>query len=66
MNNSWEIVPFCNYIYAGDKNWWDEYNDKINIDAERWTCSPNAVNTYKINYILFIVYVKTHIEKWEP
>lgn len=50
VNNSWEIAPFCDYIYAGDKKWWSIYFNKITIGAERWTCSTDAANTYKINY----------------
>ena len=50
VNNSWEMAKFCDYIYAGDTKWWNEYCDKINIDAEKWTCSIEAANKYKINY----------------
>lgn len=50
VNNSWEMAPFCNYVYAGDRKWWDEYYDKINIDAEKWTCSDKAANKHKINF----------------
>jgi hypothetical protein len=50
VNNSWQMAPFCNFIYAGDGKWWDEFNDKITIPAERWTCSHTAANVYQINY----------------
>ena len=50
VNNSWEMAPFCTYLYAGDSKWWDAYHDKITIPAERWTCKDSAANRYKINY----------------
>lgn len=50
VNNSWEIASFCNYIYAGDTKWWDINYNKIDIKAEKWTCSSNAANKYKINF----------------
>jgi hypothetical protein len=50
VNNSWQMATFCNYIYAGDSKWWAVNNDKINISAERWTCSDKAANTYKLHY----------------
>lgn len=50
VNNSWEVAPFCNYIYAGDHKWWAEYHDKITIRAERWACSRKAANEFCLNY----------------
>ena len=50
VNNSWEMAPFCNYIYAGDRKWWAAYHDKITINAERWTCSDKAASSYGLNY----------------
>jgi hypothetical protein len=44
------MATFCHYIYAGDSKWWAVNNDKINISAERWTCSDKAANTYKLHY----------------
>lgn len=50
VNNSWEIAPFCYYIYAGDTKWWKLNMSKINVKAEKWTCSTSAANTYGINF----------------
>lgn len=50
VNDSWKMFPFCSYIYAGDSKWWDINYDKIDILAEKWTCSNKAANTYKIHY----------------
>ena len=50
VNNSWEMAPFCTYLYAGDRKWWAEYHDKITIPAERWTCASTAANIYKLKY----------------
>lgn len=50
VNNSWGMAPFCHYLYAGDRKWWASYIDKINIKAEKWTCSSSAANNFGINY----------------
>jgi predicted peroxiredoxin len=50
VNNSWEMATFCHYIYAGDSKWWVLNHDKINIGAEKWTCSDKAANAYKLHY----------------
>ena len=50
VNNSWEMAPFCDYIYAGDSKWWAVNFDKVRIPAEKWTCSDKAANIYKIHY----------------
>lgn len=50
VNDSWRIARFCDYIYAGDTKWWAVNHDKIDINAEKWTCSDKAANTYKLHY----------------
>lgn len=51
VNNSWEMARFCDYLYAGDRKWWAAHHEKINIPAERWTCSKKAVQTvWGLNY----------------
>jgi hypothetical protein len=50
VNNSWEMAPFCDYIYAGDSKWWHVNFDKVTIPAEKWTCSDKAANRHKIHY----------------
>jgi len=50
VNNSWEMARFCDYIYAGDSKWWKVNFEKIDIKAEKWTCSDMAANKYNINY----------------
>jgi len=50
VNNSWEMAPFCNYLYAGDLKWWNAYNrDVTDLAAEKWTCSRKAHQAYGIN-----------------
>lgn len=46
VNNSWQIAPFCDYLYAGDSKWWRTYHKEIDVPAERWTCSRDASQKY--------------------
>lgn len=50
VNSSWMIDPDCQYIFAGDKEWWDNNYFQINSPAQLWTCNEDAARTYKINY----------------
>lgn len=50
VNDSWQMAPFCNYIYAGDRKWWATHIEEITCQAERWTCSKKAANDYGLNY----------------
>lgn len=50
VNNTWEKARFCDVIYAGDKRWWIDHAESIDIDAERWTCSKPAATMYNGNY----------------
>lgn len=37
-NSSWEIAPFCDYIYASDGWWWRNNLEKLaDHPAQRWT-----------------------------
>lgn len=50
VNTTWEAVPFCDVIYAGDYAWWLHNEAKINIKAERWTCSEPARTNFNAFY----------------
>lgn len=50
VNSSWKIFPECQYIFAGDNDWWKDNYYQINSPAQLWTCSKDAAHTYKLNY----------------
>jgi hypothetical protein len=50
VNNSWQMIPSCKYLYAGDRKWWLSYHSEINIPAERWTCSSEAAFKFRLNF----------------
>ena len=49
VNDSWKMALFAKHIYAGDPAWWRENENKITIDAERWTCLENVAAHHKLN-----------------
>ncbi|WP_353613946.1 hypothetical protein [Mangrovibacter phragmitis] len=49
VNSSWQIIPECQYIFAGDYAWWDKHHDNITSHAEKWTTSPRAKILYGVN-----------------
>lgn len=46
VNTSWQRAPFAAVLYAGDAVWWEENAGKVNIPAERWTCSRLAAKQF--------------------
>ncbi|WP_430673362.1 hypothetical protein [Klebsiella aerogenes] len=50
VNNSWEIIPECDVIYAGDWKWWERYHKSIYSPAQRWTCCREAATEFNLNY----------------
>lgn len=50
VNSTWEKVRFCHAIYAADLHWWAANAHRIDIGAERWTCSHGAAVTYDGQY----------------
>lgn len=49
VNNSWQIVPRCSFIYAADCCWWEENNALITSDAERWCGDEFTSHRFGIN-----------------
>lgn len=50
INTTWESAPFCDVIYAGDFAWWLHNVDRINVSAERWTCSRPAQHKFDAHF----------------
>lgn len=50
VNSSWQALPGCDVIFAGDWSWWQRHHDHIDIPAERWTVSRTAVSRLGISH----------------
>lgn len=50
VNSSWQLLPDCHAIYAGDYAWWARYHRHIHSAAERWTCSLRASLKFGLKY----------------
>lgn len=51
MNNSHQLAPFADVVYAMDRAWWNEYGAGIAPGPELWTSSREASRVYRINHI---------------
>jgi hypothetical protein len=51
VNSSWQRVPKCDVIYAGDHAWWRLYASALLIPAERWTNNRKAAKEYRCGLI---------------
>lgn len=51
VNNSFERVPFCTYIYAADCCWWEEYGKVITSAAPRWCGDEFTARRFGINWL---------------
>ncbi|HBO2361308.1 TPA: hypothetical protein L4H08_005446 [Pseudomonas aeruginosa] len=50
VNTSWKLARFCDVIYAGDSCWWEAYGSEIDIPAERWSCTRQAIQRFGVNH----------------
>lgn len=50
VNSSWEMVPWCDHIYAGDHQWWQENFNKIGSAATLWCGTETTARHYAINH----------------
>ena len=46
VNSSWQRVPRCDVIYAGDLEWWEACYHGIDSLAQKWTCNVLAAQRY--------------------
>ncbi|MHA1161659.1 hypothetical protein [Enterobacter ludwigii] len=49
VNSTWQAVPDCEYIYAGDLRWWDANIGVLPPSASRWICNYRAHKRYGLN-----------------
>ncbi len=49
VNSTWQMVPDCDVIYAGDPEWWAYWHARILSPAQRWTCSPDAARRFGLH-----------------
>lgn len=50
VNSSWQRVPGCDHILAGDCGWWDVHYSQLAIPAKRWSTSRRACLRYGVNH----------------
>lgn len=54
INDSWRRARFARFLYASDAAWWEVNHQRIDIPAERWTCSSTAALRYGLNHHRFV------------
>lgn len=42
VNNSWELAPWADVLYAADRNWWEEYHGRASAVFGGQMVSPDA------------------------
>jgi hypothetical protein len=50
VNNSWQLAPWCDHLYAGDLAWWDSYGSEAPTTCQRWSCTRQAVAKHGLNW----------------
>lgn len=50
VNSTWEAIPDCDVIYAGDLAWWNEFHSTVPSHPALWTCNRKAKEDFGINY----------------
>lgn len=49
VNNSWQLAPWCDHLYAGDLAWWDAHVQEAPEGPKRWTCTRQASAKHALN-----------------
>jgi hypothetical protein len=49
VNNSWQLAPWCDHLYAGDLAWWDTHVNEVPDGPKRWTCTRQASAKHALN-----------------
>lgn len=49
-NNTWQMVPWADVMYAGDYQWWKRYHAELNTKAELWTCNERASREFGLKH----------------
>lgn len=50
VNNSWQLAPWCDHLYAGDLAWWDAHIGQVPEGPKHWSCTRQAVAKYGLNW----------------
>lgn len=50
VNNSWQLAPWCDHLYAGDLAWWDANVASVPPGPKRWSCTRQAVAKHDLNH----------------
>lgn len=50
VNNSWEISPRCDYLYAGDYKWWTAYGSRVPENIVKISSSRQAASRFKLQH----------------
>jgi len=53
VNNSWELVPFADVLFACDTSWWNVHIQKVQSEfkGELWTSSRRAREIHPVKFI---------------
>lgn len=53
INDTWQLAPWAQWMYACDGRWWDAWHaeTKAGFTGERWTQDEKAAKRYGLRYI---------------
>jgi hypothetical protein len=54
INNTWELIPWADVLYAGDGQWWERYGDEAaGFRGEKWTSDAHAAVRRSLHWIRY-------------
>ena len=52
VNNAWELCPWGDAHYAGDRRWWERYLPEMgDTKGQKWCGCPGGAKQFNLNYI---------------
>src|SRR3546814_13561970 len=49
-NNTWQLAPWADVLYAGDYQWWKRYGEECTFAGSRWTYSERASREFDLHW----------------
>lgn len=51
INNSWQLAPWADVMYAGDAQWWNKYGDDVRFANDKYTANLHTAQTRNIKFV---------------
>src|SRR3546814_7286157 len=55
-NNTWQLAPWADVLYAGDYQWWKRYGEECTFAGSRWRSEEHTSELQSLMRISYAVF----------